>query len=139
MKHKKTICIVVIIFLICTIFIVCYIERRNTETTEEVKINEGLSNITSFSVSSESSDVNSSINGTVFFYNADEGGCHAQIVANFEIDPNDWGGIEFYFPEGMLISNIDSSYPQEIPLHEKTHNGFMIILISFIPAKANHV
>jgi hypothetical protein len=68
--------------------------------------------------------VNTSINGTVFVYKNDEDDYHAKIVANVEIDPNDWGGVAIHFPEGMLVSNIDCSYPQEVLFQERKPNGY---------------
>lgn len=124
MKRIKVLSILVIVFLICGILIALNIERHKTATREKVPINETLSNTTDFAVSSVSSDVYTSINGTVFVYKKDEGDYYAQIVASFEIDPKDWGGIAIYFPEGILVTNIDCSYPQEVSLQEKTHNGY---------------
>lgn len=217
MKHKKTVGICVIVFLICVLIIVWYIESHKEVTTERITINESLIDTFSFAVSSDSAqvhenltgavktkealteeikvqisrseriirsfsshasrtdiddtvkeediaiidrnetklqllnkllteieavsmddydaiseihdtlfeDVNTDINGTVFVYKSDKRNFRARIIANFNIDSNDWGGIAFYFPEGILVTDIDCSYPQEIPLKERTHNDYI--------------
>ena len=64
-------------------------------------------------MSSSSSDLTTSVTGTVFVYGSRQGVSHAQIAATFNVDPNDWAGVEFFFPQGVTVTKVECSYPQE--------------------------
>jgi hypothetical protein len=98
----------------------------------DTAINEKIVQSKSFSVNSDSTDLNTSAKGTVFI-RGDEGIVeHIQIVASIEIDPNDWGGVAFYIPEKWYISNILSSYP------EKTQSKPVDYVATWTPAETEY-
>ncbi len=67
-----------------------------------------------FNVRSESTDLETSVRGTVFLSGSDGQSDHAHIVAWIEIDPDDWGGVAFYIPDGWTVTSKTSSYPEDV-------------------------
>ncbi|WP_202080437.1 hypothetical protein [Caldalkalibacillus salinus] len=76
----------------------------------DTAVNEKVDQIRDFSVNTDSTDLNTSVKGTVFIRGEEGIPEHVQIVASIEIDPNDWGGVAFYVPDKWYISNIKSSF-----------------------------
>lgn len=105
----------------------------------DVTENENIIQSKSFYVSSESTELETSIRGTIFLSGDNGIPEHAQIVAWVEIDPNDWGGIACYIPKGWRISGITSSYPENEP--QKNPADFVGIWYTadadFYPFKSN--
>lgn len=79
----------------------------------EYTTNENIIKSQSFYVSSESTDLDTWISGTIFLSGEDGVVEHAKIVAMVQVDPEDWGGISFLVPYGWRISEITSSYPED--------------------------
>lgn len=75
-------------------------------------VNEGIVQIKSFEVESVSTDLDTSIIGTIFIREGEDATLQAQIVASIEIDPSDWGGIVLYIEDTWKVINIASSYPE---------------------------
>ncbi|MBN2239098.1 MAG: hypothetical protein JW712_04940 [Dehalococcoidales bacterium] len=75
--------------------------------------NEDLIISRDFDISSESTDLNTSVRGTVFLSGAEGIPEHAEIIAWVEVDPDDWGGVMFGIPKEWNVSGITSSYPGE--------------------------
>lgn len=73
--------------------------------------NEEMIQIQNFNITSESTNLQTSANGTIFVKSTD-GVPVIQIIASIEVDSNDWGGVTFYIPKNWYISNIKSSYPE---------------------------
>lgn len=107
---KRIFSIAIIIIVIATIFSSC---NQDLEYVDDVKINEKIICSKDFYVSSESTDLATSVRGTVFLSGVEGIAEHAQIVALIDIDGYDWGGVVFYIPKKWHISSITSSYPQD--------------------------
>ncbi|MBO8172474.1 MAG: hypothetical protein H0Z33_11325 [Bacillaceae bacterium] len=82
------------------------------KTFHNTTVNENIIQIRDFSVNSDNTDLNTSVNGKVFIRGEEGIPEHVQIVASVEIDPKDWGGVAFYIPDHWYISNVTSSYPE---------------------------
>lgn len=84
-------------------------------------VNKDVLNFRDFSVSAESVDLSTSVNGTIFVRGDIEkpDDRHLQISARLEIDPNDWGGVGFSFPQGWNVTSIASDYPQGNPAPDR--------------------
>jgi hypothetical protein len=92
-------------------------------SNDDVYANVNVINYRDFYLSAESVGLTSSIRGTIFI----KGDLnkpnvrHAQISAWIEIDPTDWGGVEFYLKEGSgwKVTSVTTDYPQGYPRPEK--------------------
>ncbi|OMF21652.1 hypothetical protein BK133_28070 [Paenibacillus sp. FSL H8-0548] len=91
------------------LFVFLLSNLNDDNNNDRVETNDGITKVESFSITSEHTDLKTSVDGTIF-YNGKQ--ASAQIVALFYIDPLDWGGVAFYFPSGWHISGVKSSYPQ---------------------------
>lgn len=78
----------------------------------EVTINENIIHSKGFYVNSESTELNTSVRGTIFISGKEESIENVKIVSTIKIDPKDWGGVVFYVPNNLNISNIITSYPE---------------------------
>ena len=78
----------------------------------EFTTNENFLKAQNFYVYSESTDLSTSISGTIVIMGEDRTVEHARIVATIEIDPYDFGGISISVPVGWRIESIMSTYPQ---------------------------
>ncbi|WP_132280166.1 hypothetical protein [Natranaerovirga hydrolytica] len=103
------------------------------DLSSTLKINEGITKSKSFSITSNSTDIETSVKGTVFIKEFDRTIEKIQIVSYIEIDPNDWGGVAFYIPKHLNIKNIVSSYPETE--YETTSDDYIAI---FKSAKLEH-
>ena len=74
-------------------------------------MNDDITFVHSFNISGDSTDLNTSAQGTIFIKDDNS----IQIAAFVNIDPEDWGGVAFYIPKGWIISNISSNYPEQQP------------------------
>jgi len=93
---------------------------------DDIAVNKEIAQIRSFSVSSGSTDLNTSATGTVFIKGDGEVPTHAQIVATIDIAPKDWGGVAFYIPKKWYIANITSSYPESKESSDPANNLFTV-------------
>ncbi len=110
MKLFKVI-IITLFVLIITMFSGCYYTQDNFSN---VTVNEKITQSKCFALSSDSTELETSVRGAVFLSSGKEGiPEHIQIVALIEIDPEDWGGVSFYISENWHISGITSSYPED--------------------------
>jgi len=91
------------------------------DASEQISENENLLKTKGFKVNSESTDLKTSVNGTIFFSGKNEPE-YARVVATMEIDPKDWGGIAFHVPNNWGIKSITSSYPEETEEEKPKHN-----------------
>lgn len=106
---KRIFSITIIIIAIATIFSGCNqdLEYNDVETNEKLIYSED------FYVNSKSTDLATSVRGTVFLSGVEGILEHAQIVSMIEIDRDDWGGGVFYIPNKWHISSITSSYTED--------------------------
>lgn len=75
-------------------------------------INKDIIEIKDFNICSESTELNTSVKGTVFIKSKDNKIGDVQIVAFIDVDTNDWGGISIYLSDEWGISSVKSSYAQ---------------------------
>ncbi len=111
---KKTIKYILLMINIVLLLVGCNNSGINNEAVDTM-VNESIVQTSGFSISSDSTEMNTSAKGTVFVKGVDGIVQHIQIIAWIEIDPNDWGGISFYVPDNWHISSIISSYPENEP------------------------
>jgi hypothetical protein len=107
MKH--TLLVLIIIILFATLISGC---KQDPNNPKQVTTNENIILTKDFYINSESTDLKTSVQGTVFLYGEDGVPDHAKIVAFVEIDPNDWGGIGISLSDQWNILSITSSYPE---------------------------
>jgi hypothetical protein len=108
----KAIHILLIVLTITAGIFIFYRYHHDGDSYNNATINEDISIIQNFSVESNSTNLSTSVEGTIFVSHDDkEIPSHIQIVAWIEIDPNDWGGVSFFIPKKWNVSNISSSYP----------------------------
>ncbi len=104
-------CILSAIMVLILLTTISCINDHSTNSSD-VKPNQNIIQCKGFHVSSESTDLETSVRGTIFLSGSHREPDHAYIVAWVEIDPNDWGGVVFYIPDGWQVSNKTSSYPE---------------------------
>ncbi|WP_054027701.1 hypothetical protein [Bacillus sp. FJAT-28004] len=75
-------------------------------------VNDGVVVTKEFNVKSSTAHQNSSVKGTIFVWGDKGMAERMRIVASFEIDPKDFGGMTVYIPKKWYISNILSSHPK---------------------------
>ncbi|MGG1639244.1 hypothetical protein MHH56_28340 [Paenibacillus sp. FSL K6-3182] len=105
--------ILLAVLIISVAILILQLSSRQEKFIHKTAVNEKIVQTRSFSVSSDSTDLNTSAKGTLFI-KGDKGiPEHIQIVASISIDPKDWGGVAFNIPDKWYISNITSSYPEK--------------------------
>ena len=80
--------------------------------TDSIAVNDGVVVTKEFSVKSTTTHQNSSAKGTILVWGDKGMAERMRIVASFEIDPKDFGGMTVYIPKKWYITNILSSYPE---------------------------
>lgn len=89
--------------LVTTLFLVNILTQK--KTFPGTTINENMIGSRSFSLSSDSTDLNSWVEGTVFIRGEEGKPERVQIIASVEIDPNDWGELRSIFQtNGTLLT-----------------------------------
>ncbi|WDV48069.1 hypothetical protein PV797_10315 [Clostridiaceae bacterium M8S5] len=104
-KYKSFVAIILLIFAILLLSS-CESKKVNTKT----KVNEDIIKIKDFTVSTDSTSLNTNVKGTIFVKGKEGIPKHIRIVANVEVDENDWGGVVLYIPKKWDISNVSSSF-----------------------------
>ncbi|MGM8216594.1 hypothetical protein ACLIA0_13625 [Bacillaceae bacterium W0354] len=64
-------------------------------------------------MSSESTELETSVSGTVFISGEGETPEQVRIITQVETDPKDWGGVGIHLPDEWDVSSITSSYPKD--------------------------
>lgn len=85
--------------------------HKNNSLEDRAPVNDDLIQVKTFSVSSDSTQLNTSAKGAIFVKGTEDVPEQIQIVAQIEVDPDDWGGVAFYIPKKWDIESIESSYP----------------------------
>ena len=107
LKFKLVFPILVALALVI-VFIV--VKNNNASSLEHTStVNDDIAFVQSFNLSAGSTDLNTSVQGTIFVKENNS----IQIAAFVDIDPEDWGGVAFYIPNGWIIANISSNYPEQ--------------------------
>jgi hypothetical protein len=109
MKHKRFLSVIIVTGFMLTSLSCTYDEGFQPS---EYTINENYIKAQNFYVYAESTDLSTSISGTIVVMGKDGIADHARIVATIEIDPEDFGGISISVPVGWRIESIMSTYPQ---------------------------
>lgn len=110
LKVISYILLAVLITIVATMLF--QLSSKKEKPIHSTAINEDVVQVRSFSVNSDSTELNTSAKGTVFVWGDEGRAKHIQIVASIEVDPKDWGGVSFRIPDKWYISNIISSYPE---------------------------
>jgi hypothetical protein len=82
------------------------------QLSDYTTLNDGVAVTKPFSVKSTTPLQNTSATGTIFVWGDKAMAERMRIVASFEIDPKDFGGMTIYIPKKWYIANILSSYPE---------------------------
>jgi hypothetical protein len=112
----KILPVLAILMLFSLMLVSC--DRLNPTTKSDSVSNSDLINFKDFSLSAESVNLNSSVQGTVFVEGDIEKSKdrHVTICARVEIDPEDWGGLGIYIEQTEWnITNFTSNYPEGNP------------------------
>lgn len=104
--------IAIIFISICLLILLNACGNSNSISKKDIVVNDNIIHTKGFDVSSDSSEMNTSAKGTVYIKGSEKIPEKVQIVVLIEIDPNDWGGVVFYVPDGWSVSGITSSYPE---------------------------
>ncbi len=77
-------------------------------------VNSGVINFKDFSLNTESVNLSTKVTGTAFIKGdiQDTSDRHIYISAQFEIDPQDWGGISFHLPRDWKVIGVMVNYPE---------------------------
>ncbi|UUX91145.1 hypothetical protein [Methanoplanus endosymbiosus] len=103
--------VIVVLVIISVAVIYSGILSGNNSGDNPVE-NKDIIQIRGFSVNTDSTELTTSAKGTLFIKGSEGIPENIQIVAGIEIDPEDWGGVAFYIPDGWHISDITSSFPE---------------------------
>ncbi len=107
----KYILLVLLIITLLTIHFSVIIKQDNS-FDGNIAENENIIKMRSFSINSDSTEMNTSAKGTIYLKEVEGILKNIKIIAWIEIDPNDWGGVTFYIPRKWSVSSIMSSYPE---------------------------
>lgn len=119
---------VVIIIVVTLALVGLWMSFNQKENSDHLAVNEGVVQTKSFSVSSDSTNWNTSARGTVFIWGDNGNATRIRIVASIEIDPNDWGGVVFYIPQNWYVADIISSFPENS--NESVPSGYVSAAIT---------
>ncbi|WP_143762585.1 MULTISPECIES: hypothetical protein [unclassified Cohnella] len=101
----------------------------NDKLSDYVVVNENVAVTKEFSVKSTTANQNSAVKGMILVWGDKGMAERMRIVASYEIDPNDFGGLTIYVPKKWYISNILSSTPenQTTDLKPRASEGEMFL------------
>jgi hypothetical protein len=105
--------IVVLFILLFILIFVCSCGYSSHHGNNYTVINDDIIQQKGFYVSADSSAMMTSVQGTVYVRGNNTEPKNIQVIASIQIDPNDWGGVVFYFTDGWNVSGITSSYPEK--------------------------
>lgn len=111
-RWRKRNYLIIIIILLVVILSFLLLSTKQQQVYDNTTVNANLIQIKDFYVTAASTDLKTSATGTVFVRGGEGAAEHIQIVARIEIDPDDWGGVEFSIPDKWRISGIKSSFPE---------------------------
>lgn len=108
--------------LIALIVFFSWLLTHQDNKSDETSVNDKITHIRSFHLSSDSTKLKTIASGTVFVKGNEGLIKDVQIIARIEIDPADWGGVAFYIPDNWHISSILNSYPENKVQFKPTDN-----------------
>ncbi len=126
-KIKNILLAIMIIPMLTVLLIGCH---QSNNPADKTTVNEKIIQIKDFSVNSDSTELNTSAKGTMFVKGTEGVPEHIQIIAQIEIDPQDWGGVVFYVPKKWNIANTSAVIPKRKPRpYPRTmwHHGLLLL------------
>lgn len=70
-----------------------------------------------FAISAESTGTTAE--GSIVLYEKDDGDLGVKLLASINIGDDDWGGVAFYLPQNIVLSDVICTYPEEIKRETK--------------------
>ena len=110
---RKYLFVYITIIVITAIAIVTVWQFRPSKLYDATA-NEGIIQIQSFNISSDSVEQKTSAEGTLFVKGKEGMAIEIQVVARIEVDSDDWGGVAFYIPHGWHTTSLKSSFPEKL-------------------------
>jgi hypothetical protein len=101
-KTRYTVGLILVIVIVVTVVV----WQSKQEQFYDAKANESIVQIQKFHVSSDSTELKTFAEGTMFVKGRNGSAERIQVVAQIEVDPNDWGGVSFYIQHNWHISSI---------------------------------
>ena len=86
-------------------------QKDSKSDKNNIEVNQNIVLQRNFNVSSDSTELNTSAEGTIFIKEIEGTPKQIKIVAWIEIDHDDWSGVQVYIPKEWSIINIINSYP----------------------------
>lgn len=105
---RRYIVILVLSFLLIS---VSACEKSSKDDIKNTEVNKNIVLQRNFNVSSDSTELKTSAEGTIFIKEVEGTPKQIKIVAWIEIDHDDWSGVQVYIPKEWSITNIINSYP----------------------------
>lgn len=104
----------IVIFSLLFVFLfVISCEEVSKSNINNIEVNQNITLQRKFNVSSDSTGLNTSAEGTILIKEIEGIPKQIKIVGLIEIDPDDWSGVQVYIPEEWNIVNIINSYPEK--------------------------
>jgi len=110
-KPFATYIFVAVLVVVAVLIVQRYLFQE--KLSDHVAVNDGIVLTKEFSVKSTTPNQNSMAKGTIYVWGDKGMAQRIQIVASYEIDPEDFGGLTIYIPKKWYISNILSSTPED--------------------------
>lgn len=102
---------IVILVLSFLLIFVSACEKSSKDDIKNTEVNKNIVLQRNFNVSSDSTELETSAEGTIFIKEVEGTPKQIKIVAWIEIDHDDWSGVQVYIPKEWSITNIINSYP----------------------------
>jgi hypothetical protein len=111
MMNKTVRCLLPVVL---SLLLICAVTGCDSHSRQDIPENEDVLLTVPFALDASAIDMETSVQGTAFVLgDADNSGDRRiMVIATLNIDPRDWGGIEFDFPGDWDILSITSSYPE---------------------------
>ncbi len=91
---------------------VAWLSSESPEKERYPQLNKNMLDIKSFRAASDSTDLNTTAEGTIFVRGEEGRADSIQIAVEIVIDPDDWGGVSLNFPDKWQITELSSSFPE---------------------------
>lgn len=102
---------IMILSLLFVFISVSACQKDSKSDKNNIEVNQNIVLQRNFNVSSDSTELNTSAEGTIFIKEVEGTPKQIKIVAWIEIDHDDRSGVQVYIPKEWSITNIINSYP----------------------------
>lgn len=109
-SSKNKIMIVCSAVVVVMIIIIVQHFLTQEKLSDYTVVNDGVVVTKQFSIRSKTAQQNTSAVGSIFVWGEKAMAKRIRIVASFEIDPKDFGGMTIYIPKKWYIANILSNF-----------------------------